>query len=759
MTSEPERKKARTHHEDLSTENRVEELQDKILALKEEFPELACIDQRKLHSCLDSAITKYKSDQGRLENERHCPLYKLPNEILQKCFEYVGNKSYLFTAMVSKKFHDAFTSKFVSVFHKNSGKMTSYRYGACSTPLAKHCIETLCKTQSERDQIFIAGAVNGNIEILEYGREEGYDLLPIINRFGFEDIFFSERISERDLRYIQVEALVGYSDDGCSEESSGIARIAREGHLHVLKYLYEKVNFRMGMQLASYEAIRNGHLDIVEWLHSIDYLEELITVDEEGSERLRCFCDEYCPAEVLKWLIENGYYTEFNHTEFSSFYENVLKLADKDLLDCCLSKGVEFEEESINSLAYFGNVEFAKYCEEKGLMMTSDAYLNAGETGDLEMVKFLHKSGIPWNNDFTKTTRNFEILKFAHENGCPWHPKTSVHVNYGDLKMLKYLYYTSGCPWNPNAFQAFFHRGEKATVEVFRFMHKNDCPWDKSFSQIIIEMENISFLKYLHESGLPYESDLLALALTRQWLDGVQYIIESEMQCKRPKNFSQRIIETKNISLLKYLHESGLPYENKLLELALRKPWWLDGVKYIIESEMKCERPKIFSRRIIEMKNISLVRYLHKSGSPYENNLLELALKKQWFDGVKYIIESEMKCERPTDLGIVICSDRYKCHDIEILKYLKSIGMEWGTSYSVFEVIVSSDSDFKDRLEVFKWAIDSGCPLDEESEDLFYWAFHSWLEDPSNQQKRSILSYLQKQGVPQGNIFHECHDF
>ena len=82
--------------------------------------------------------------------------------------------------------------------------------------------------------------------------------------------------------------------------------------------------------------------------------------------------------------------------------------------------------------------------------------------------------------------------------------------------------------------------------------------------------------------------------------------------------------------------------------------------------------------------------------------------------------------------------------------------MEWGTEGSVFEVIVSSDSEFKDRLEVFQWAIESGCPFDE-SQNIFDWAFHSWLADPSNQQKRDFLSYLQKRGVPQGNILDKYH--
>jgi hypothetical protein len=78
-------------------------------------------------------------------------------------------------------------------------KVTSYRYGACSTSLAKYCVETLCKTQDEKDQIFIAGTGNGNVEILEYALDEGHDLSPIINCFALEDILFIKHYIDRTL--------------------------------------------------------------------------------------------------------------------------------------------------------------------------------------------------------------------------------------------------------------------------------------------------------------------------------------------------------------------------------------------------------------------------------------------------------------------------------------------------------------------------------------------------------------------------------
>ncbi|GFH55020.1 hypothetical protein CTEN210_11496 [Chaetoceros tenuissimus] len=645
MTSEPERKKAKTDHIDSSTviQDRVKELQEKILVLKEEYPELACIDQSRLHGCLDEAFVKYKSEQSKIENERHCPLYKLPNEILQKCFEYVGDDSYLFTATVSKKFHDEFTSKFVSNQKINNGKLTSYRYGASSTSLTKYCVENLCKTQDEKDKIFIAGAVNGNIEILEYASEERYDLLPIIahSSLDWDDVY----------------------------ERSGIARIASKGHLHVLKYLYENVNFRMCMQFASNEAIGCGRLDIIEWLNIIGCLKEKYDGD------FCCEASRYEKVDTLKWLIEKGYSTEL-------IGEDLLNIGDSELVEYCLSKGVEFEEEAINTIAYSDNIYFAENCQDIGLKMTSDAYFNAIESGSLEMVKFLHRSGIPWYSEYTvDATRmgDFDMLKFARENGCPWHPKTSAcAAKYSDLEFLQYLH-TNGCPWHPETFKEFLLKEKYTTdeviptVDVFRFLHENGCPWDKRFSRSVIEMKNISFLKYLNENGLPYVNDLLALAL----------------------------------------------------------------------------------------------------------NL-------RWFDGVKYIIESERKCENPADLRSVVNTVKFKCHDFEILKYLKSTGMEWSVDkilddISALSAIAHSDK-FDDNFEVFrldvmKYLLGKKCPGEEycyeyalknqqvevvkllykgynfKQKDLFDIAFKKWLTDPTNQQKRDILAYLQRHGCPQNNTF------
>jgi uncharacterized protein YabN with tetrapyrrole methylase and pyrophosphatase domain len=48
---------------------------------------------------------------------------------------------------------------------------------------------------------------------------------------------------------------------------------------------------------------------------------------------------------------------------------------------------------------------------------------NAAENGHLNILKYLHENGCPWNKwTYIKATRHghLNVLKYLHENGCPW---------------------------------------------------------------------------------------------------------------------------------------------------------------------------------------------------------------------------------------------------------------------------------------------------------------------------------------------------
>lgn len=100
---------------------------------------------------------------------------------------------------------------------------TTYEIATASVETAKYCNEEFCNKLHEKDRLFTAAAVNGNIDILRYSVESGYDLFPFIHVHDDSD--------DNDEN--------SYNDDDDDEDKHEIVdtdKIAAKGNLNVLKY-------------------------------------------------------------------------------------------------------------------------------------------------------------------------------------------------------------------------------------------------------------------------------------------------------------------------------------------------------------------------------------------------------------------------------------------------------------------------------------------------------------------------------------------
>jgi len=58
--------------------------------------------------------------------------------------------------------------------------------------------------------------------------------------------------------------------------------------------------------------------------------------------------------------------------------------------------------------------------------LNEDCCEHASYNGKLEVLKYLHENGCPWNKkccQYASHNRHLEVLKYLHENGCPWNEK------------------------------------------------------------------------------------------------------------------------------------------------------------------------------------------------------------------------------------------------------------------------------------------------------------------------------------------------
>ena len=78
----------------------------------------------------------------------------------------------------------------------------------------------------------------------------------------------------------------------------------------------------------------------------------------------------------------------------------------------------------------------------------------AAKNGHLEILKYAHENGCPWNEwtcEMAAKYGHLDCLKYAHENGCPWDEEIcEVAAACGHLDCLKYAH-ENGCPWNVHA--------------------------------------------------------------------------------------------------------------------------------------------------------------------------------------------------------------------------------------------------------------------------------------------------------------------
>jgi hypothetical protein len=153
--------------------------------------------------------------------------------------------------------------------------------------------------------------------------------------------------------------------------------------------------------------------------------------------------------------------------------------------------------------------------------------------GCLDVVKYMRNSdGRLRGNTITAASAaaggNLEVLKYLHDNGCPWDRKTIMSAaEYGKLECIKYAH-TNGVEWNEYA----CHKAAKGGhLETLKYLHDNGCPWDAKTCSQAAEGGHLEVIKYLHENGCPWDWNVSYFAWKKGYKDIVNYVHENEGPC------------------------------------------------------------------------------------------------------------------------------------------------------------------------------------------------------------------------------------
>ncbi|GFH46352.1 hypothetical protein CTEN210_02826 [Chaetoceros tenuissimus] len=552
--------------------------------------------------------------------EKSVPLYSLPDEVLQNCLSYVGKGHFGLVGLASKKLRKAYIAKF--------GKETKYLEMAISIKLVNYCLSNLCKTSGEKDELFKAAAVNGNLDVLRHAVSQGYDLFPLVEMkndtvYEYEDGTYGYYDEDEHGMYdeYQLEEIpnrvVYYTDEDKKSTWGGrkvkLSQLVARGHLHVLKYLYEELNYRVGLQRYCKPAIQYGKIDILEWLRDIGCMNPCDTIhefcmDENDKEcipfNFSLFAIKCGSVEALEWLLDEGFEVE----DDTSVMEEAIGSKSIQMIQYCFDLGY--------ILQGYGVREAIR--ESKSL----DVYRKVHELGYNfeEMKNWYNHQRRPW-----EIKDSFEIIKYLNSVSTPWNERVMRDfVQYGTLEMVQFAQ-KNGCPWSSSEMIRALLCKHDFSHEKFNYLMEISCKieYDRFVVDSLRRKNDLDSLELFVGKNSTFDNALFKSMVecdgrvycTPPWLEGITFVLVNGKDIQNFQSLEEVFETCRTIDGLKYFHCLGLPWcldssrNNRLLSgIACYNN--LDDVKwayengcngglYVKEEQIKEEHIKRIGTRIV----------------------------------------------------------------------------------------------------------------------------------------------------------------
>lgn len=330
------------------------------------------------------------------------------------------------------------------------------------------------------------------------------------------------------------------------------------------------------------------------WLKKSSFYEQLDNFDDIID--IKCFCSEntsnfkkfidcidfwdvyYFPPKFFDLLLK---IKPINYLK--KLYNTTNSKKYKFLIDMCHSN-----EDDITNLSVKNEfIDAVEYCYNKKYYWDEITFLFSIETGNLEIVQFLYEKGCPYDDD---------AIKYS--------------VTHNHLHIFKYLY-------------------EKANYHKYL----------EEFLKLAIESKKSCILKYLHEKlKVKLIDDLAILSVKNNNLESLKYL---HNKITFPENLLYKSIKYCNTGIIKYLHDIGYEYNERLIV------------------------------RAIDNHRFDILVFLHENGCPLGDESCKSAALNDEPEFLKYLIDNNC---RPNQEALTICYENSLFGFSKCYRYLKSIG-------------------------------------------------------------------------------------
>lgn len=243
---------------------------------------------------------------------------------------------------------------------------------------------------------------------------------------------------------------------------------------------------------------RSGNLDCLKFAHTNNFPWTEQTTLEASKRSLECLqyaVKQECPynlrrcafeslrvkhLDCFKYLLELG--LEMT-PEFTYKYINCgaqFEGHSLEILKFLHELGCPFNSETIESTIEHQKIECFEFVLSIGCPVSSTHLCMAASKNNLQMLKILIEQGAPWTSEVCSEAASeghLDILKYAFKHNLEWDSKTTSCASYyNQLECLRFAV-NHDCPINIYASNA---AASKGNLECLIFLIENDCPIDQT---------------------------------------------------------------------------------------------------------------------------------------------------------------------------------------------------------------------------------------------------------------------------------------
>lgn len=407
----------------------------------------------------------------------------------------------------------------------------------------------------------------------------------------------------------------------------------------------------------------------IKWIEESDFYKNLDKSDEIPMFPQKYIVKDILTDESIINIFESirffGSYP-FNYFDYIRTKNDELEELEKFKVNC-IPQDIEFIDEVINfiktkdnNLMYWavnnGNIDYIKYCYEKGFKWIVNTTSILSLNGHLECLRYAHENNCPWHSHTMSSAAlngHLDCLRYAHENKCPWDEYTyfydygGEHIFLGynkDIHQYTELFakeYAYSDNYSDYGFKQIYYKKEHLSYEQMFYDHTF-----KLTTRSAALNGHLNCLKYAHENGCPWDIETTKYAVMGGHLDCLIYAHKNG--CPWDPETAQYAASYCNFECLKYALEHQEIYDLRIMRYAARGGD-LKCIKYIIENYKLWDTPWVIkndmghelcdigpSSIIASSGNLDLLKYAHESGCPWDSMTIFFAAKNGHLECVKY---------------------------------------------------------------------------------------------------------------------------